>query len=303
MVDDELVALRDRVDCRAVLERAGWALDKPESTVRAAKYRHGQAQIIIVTHEGHGWFDPLNDGARGDVIALAQHLWGGTIGHARKALRPLAGIAPSFTPISKVQAPRSRQQLVIEWRGRGTVRPGSRGWTYLQEKRGLPVSAIDRAAEAGLLKEGVNGTIWAAHHDDRGTVCGWEMRGPHYRGFARDGAKTLFRVGSMQPGRIAVTESAIDALSLATLEGWHGETLYVSTGGGFGPATSAQLTTIAEPQARLVAAVDQGKGGELLAARLDRIAAASGCGFSRLRPIHKDWNEDLCARDAQIGIG
>jgi len=283
MVDDELVTLRDRVDCRAVLERAGWALDKPESTARAAKYRHGQAQIIIVTHEGHGWFDPLNDGARGDVIALAQHLWGGTIGHARKALRPLAGIAPSFAPISKPQAPRSRQQLATEWRGRGAVREGSRGWTYLLEKRGLPAATIGRAAVAGLLKEGINGTIWAAHCDDRGAVCGWEMRGPHYRGFARDGAKTLFRVGSMQPSRIAVTESAIDALSLATLEEWHNDTLYVSTAGGFGPATSSQLTSIAEPQTRLVAAVDKGKGGELLAARLDAIASAAGCGFSVIR--------------------
>ena len=52
---------------------------------------------MIVTHEGRGWFDPLND-ARGDVIALAQHVWGGNLGQARQALRRLAGIAPQLAP-------------------------------------------------------------------------------------------------------------------------------------------------------------------------------------------------------------
>ena len=93
MPDAELQELRAQVDCRAVLEHAGWTLDGPESTRNAMKYRGGPAQIVIVTHDGRGSFDPLNN-AKGDVIALAQHVWGGSLGHARKALRPLAGVAP-----------------------------------------------------------------------------------------------------------------------------------------------------------------------------------------------------------------
>ena len=93
--DDELTELRTRVDCRTVLEQAGWELDGRESTRRAAKYRDGAGGIVIVTHEGKGWFDPLSDG-RGDVIALVRHVRGLTLGHARKALRPLAGIAPTL---------------------------------------------------------------------------------------------------------------------------------------------------------------------------------------------------------------
>jgi hypothetical protein len=78
MRDDELTELRARVDCRAVLERAGWTLDQQESTRGAAKYRHGAGRIVIVTHEGRGWFDPVN-GSKGDVLALAQLVWGGTL--------------------------------------------------------------------------------------------------------------------------------------------------------------------------------------------------------------------------------
>ena len=34
---------------------------------------------MIVTHEGRGWFDPVN-GGKGDVLALGQLVWGGTLG-------------------------------------------------------------------------------------------------------------------------------------------------------------------------------------------------------------------------------
>lgn len=97
MHDAELDSFRAQVDCRAVLEQAGWLLDAKESSKNAVKYRNGPARIVIVTHDGRGWFDPLND-SRGDVISLAQHLWGGTIGHARKMLRPLSGIVPAMLP-------------------------------------------------------------------------------------------------------------------------------------------------------------------------------------------------------------
>lgn len=97
MSDSELHELRERVDCRTVLERAGWTMDAQESTRRAVKYRNGPAQIVIVTHEGRGWFDPLGDG-RGDVLDLAQHVWGGNLGQTRKTLRLLAGIPPNLLP-------------------------------------------------------------------------------------------------------------------------------------------------------------------------------------------------------------
>ena len=45
------------------------------------------------------------------------------------------------------------------------------------------------------------------------------MRGPQYKGFAKGGDKALFWIGELaQARRVAITESAIDALSLAALE-------------------------------------------------------------------------------------
>lgn len=54
-MDEELEALRERVDWRTVLERAGWELDRAGSSVGAAKYRGGRpARMVVVTHEGRG---------------------------------------------------------------------------------------------------------------------------------------------------------------------------------------------------------------------------------------------------------
>ena len=293
MHDNELDELKARVDCRTVLERGGWILDAPESTKHAAKYRNGAAQIVIVTHEGRGWFDPLND-QRGDVVALAQRVWGGNLGQARKALRPLAGITPALVPGERERSAPAPFDAVRAWAKQKPLSPGSAAWRYLTENRRLPAAIVERVNDAGLLREGIYGTAWALHRSNAGQPCGWEMRGPQYKGFAKGGDKALFWFGELaQARRVVVTEAAIDALSLAAIEGCKEGTAYVSTGGGFGPPTIASLRHVMRPGSRIVAATDRGTGGELLAGRLHELAKEAGAGFGRLRPNAKDWNEQL----------
>ena len=59
--------LRGKVLCVSLLEKAGWKVDLKESTRKAVKYRHGEGQIVIVIHDGRGWFDPMSE-AKGDVF-------------------------------------------------------------------------------------------------------------------------------------------------------------------------------------------------------------------------------------------
>ena len=131
-------------------------------------------------------------------------------------------------------------------------------------------------------------------------VTGWEERGPQWRGFATGGSKRLFQFGAINPRRLCVTEAAIDALSYAAIEAAQtanvSETLYVSTGGGWSPATQAMLLAYAQtPGLLLIAATDRNRQGETYAERLRLIAQLAGCRFSRLLPEHEDWNEDLKA--------
>jgi hypothetical protein len=120
------------------------------------------------------------------------------------------------------------------------------------------------------------------------------MRGPSFKGFLAGGAKGVFVFsGSDAPSRVAVCEAAIDALSLAAIDGAYDETAYVSTGGGWGDAGNAAIGQLLSQSRMVVAATDRGTGGDLLAVRLEDLARRHGILFERRRPAAKDWNEQL----------
>jgi hypothetical protein len=295
--DHELEQLR-KVTCGVVLEHDGWAVDKRESTRRAVKYRRGEGEIFIVIHDGAGWFDPLSD-AKGDVFNLVQHLYRGSFGTVRAVLRPLVGIVSD--PRSSIRPKRRADPapLGARWERRTAPRPSSPSWRYLSEERGLPAGVLERAIAAGSLREGPHGSMWAAHRDAHGLLTGWEERGRNWRGFSTGGTKVLFRLGRSDAARICVAEAAIDAMSLAALETLRDDTLYLSTGGGWGPATVEALRALAaQPNIALVAATDRNKQGDRYAERLVELAAATGCSMARLVPEHDDWNEDVKRRAA-----
>ncbi|WP_244920002.1 DUF3991 and toprim domain-containing protein [Rhizobium grahamii] len=295
----EIEALRDAVSCAAVLEQAGFAIDVRESTRRAVKFRRS-SEIVIVTHQGRGWFDPLSE-AKGDVFGLVEHLDRASFHEAIEKVAALVGFeisAPEWQP----QSPAAESELSLSdrWRARRRPWPGSLTWRYLHDERFLPTSLLRTAIKRDLLREGPQGSLWAAHTNNAGDITGWEARGPQYRGFASGGAKVLFRLGPYAAMRLAVTEAAIDTMSLAAIEGLRDDTLYLSTGGGWSPITAAALGALASrPTVQLVAATDANPQGDLFAERLRAIAHVAGCDWMRLRPPQEDWNEAMKARAKQ----
>jgi hypothetical protein len=292
--------LRQRVPCAAVLEKAGWAIDRRESTRRALKYRYG-ADIIIVIHDGRGSFDPLSE-AKGDVFSLAQHLGEADFRSARAHVADLVGFVSSVPAWTRPTRRKAQLPLAQRWANRRVPSAGSATWRFLHEQRGLPDFVLHAAIRQGLLREGPSGSVWAAYTSDDGAVAGWEERGPNWRGFATGGAKVLFRLGAPCPDRACVTEGAIDAMSLAALEssGEQLRSLYLGTGGGWSDATEAAIRRLARlPGLLLVAATDNNRQGDVYAKRLRIIASDADCGFERLRPERDDWNDDLRAQRQQ----
>ena len=285
--------LREKVGCSVVLEQAGFSIDQRQSTRRAMKYRRGD-EIVIVTHEGRGWFDPRGE-RKGDVFALAAYLDHLDFPASVDRIGALVGLSPSFSNTPHVQAqPTPPAPIDERWLRRRMPRPGSPAWRYLAETRCLPASTLRKALAAESLREGPYGSVWAAHRDGADSIVGWEERGPEWRGFASGGAKTVFALGDADLNRLCVTEAAIDALSLAALEGSPEGTLYVSTGGGWSPRTEeAVLRLIARPGSLLVAATDANEQGDAFAERLRRLADHAGRTCCRLRPPLEDWNDVL----------
>ena len=305
--DAELEALRAGVSCAVVLERhpPPWRLDKRESTRNCLKYRRGTGEIVLVTHEGRGWWDP-GSAAKGDVFSLVQHLERGlNLGEVRKILRPLAGLAPTFP--EHLRAPsngRASATPADRWARRRPIQPGDPAWTYLAEVRAIPTDVLAAAAAADCIRAGTYGSAWFAHRRN-GAVSHVEIRGPHFRGSLRGGAKTLFRFGApaSEFRRLAVLEAPIDALSFAALEGRRADTLYVATGGGMGPGTVEALQELLRQLRGLggecVSATDANKAGDRYAALQAGLAADAGVSMVRARPPEGlDWNDVLKGRGA-----
>ncbi|HQS50217.1 MAG: hypothetical protein B7Y12_08565 [Rhizobiales bacterium 24-66-13] len=291
----DIEELRARVPCAAVLDQAGFAIDLKESTRKAMKYRRGD-DIVIVIHDGKGWFDPLSE-AKGDVFSLVDHLDRMPFTQVLQRVAELVGFAPgepAWTRHARGHAP--DVGVGERWTRRRTPWCESATWRYLRDRRDLPETVIRAAIQQEHLREGPRGSLWAAHSDGAGLVTGWEERGPEWRGFATGGAKVLFRLGAPRAPRLCITEAAIDAMSLAALENLRSDSLYLSTGGGWAPATEAAIRGLAaQPGAHLVAATDNNPQGDVYAARLAAIAGEAACRCERLRPVDIDWNEDLRA--------
>lgn len=288
MERDKIEAVRHKVSCAAVLVNAGFQLDQKESSRRALKFRR-DSEIIIVTHGGSGWFDPLSD-RKGDVFALAGLLDQLSFPRSVERIGALAGVHVLVGEHCRI-AQRPLEPALDRWRARPALSPLSRGQRYLVEQRALPPVVLRLATDAGLLRQGPHGSVWFRHDDDAGRLSGWEERGPKWRGFANGGSKTLFRFGAPSE-RICITEAAIDALSLAALEGLRPGTLYASTGGGWSPSTVDAIASAAR-NATLVAATDADPQGEVYADRLRAMADRIGSDFMRLKPRLNDWNEHL----------
>jgi hypothetical protein len=292
MEREEIEAVRSRVSCATVLANAGFRLDPKESSRRALKFRRG-GEIVIVTHGGSGWFDPLSE-RKGDVFALAGQLDHAPFEVCVERVGALAGL--SVMPVDHRWPVRSFSASIIDrWQARLALRPPGPAHRYLAEARALPPHILRLATDADLIRQGPYGSAWFRHDDSAGDLAGWEERGPDWRGFATGGAKTLFRFGRPPVNRICITEAAIDALSLASLEGMRRDTLYASTGGGWSPSTVTAIASAAKG-GMLVAATDADPQGEVYADRLRAMADALGSDFVRLRPRLGDWNEDLKER-------
>jgi hypothetical protein len=195
--DAEIEQLKAGVSCAALLERLPpvWRLDRAESSRNSLKYRRGAAEIVIVNHDGRGWWDPLSD-AKGDVFSLVRHLDPAlSFSDARRLLRDFVGIAPSYPDdLFEKQRRPSRLDAPARWQRRRPLTRGSPAWLYLAGPRELPAALLDAARAMDAIREGPDGSAWFAHRDHAGVLSGIEMRGASYRSFSAGGDKSLFRL-------------------------------------------------------------------------------------------------------------
>ncbi|MEM6517723.1 MAG: strawberry notch C-terminal domain-containing protein [Cyanobacteria bacterium P01_C01_bin.70] len=286
-------------DLEAVAANLGLELDRYDKH----KWRDGDHIISI---SGPLFMDWLADqGGRGaiDLVMHVQQI------EFKEAVEWLSGQdlsqRPAHIRVHAQAEEREPRQLVMpdssEYRWQA-VRE------YLVETRKLPAALIDRLHERGLIyadnhqnavfvRHSLKKSTWA-----RGEVTGASLRGTwgednHYHGMvpgsARDQGWFWIGAGRGAVQRVLLTESPIDAMSLAVLDKERptqaGVTIYLSSDGSGGVPKEALKTVLAQ-SGHVTAAFDADRAGELMAWQL----AQQLPGVARLAPEQdKDWNMQL----------
>ena len=136
--DAKLDQLRSGISCAAMLERIppAWRLGRRGSTRRALKYRRGEGEVVIVNHDGRGWWESQSS-AKGDVFDLMQFLDPSlNFGQVRQVLRPFVRLSPSFPDALRTPTTEAPERPLAErWAARPRLRRGSLVWCYLADVR------------------------------------------------------------------------------------------------------------------------------------------------------------------------
>src|SRR5258707_13242786 len=119
--------MREGVNCGVLLggPPPRGSLDNKENPRRCLKYRRAEGEVLLVTHEGRGWWDPGST-AKGDIFGLVQFLNPGVnFGEVRKILRPFIGLSPSFPDHERLSAkPTPDVPCAVRWERRRLPRRG-----------------------------------------------------------------------------------------------------------------------------------------------------------------------------------
>lgn len=242
-------------------------------------------ETIKATRKGSVWVWTNNKtGASGSVIDL----WlldnaGSTLGDARKAFREIMGTdAPTPAPTAAPRRGDSPQDHT-EARRRWEEAPYIEDQQTYAQARGISTSTLHRFRED--VRCGAFGGIYFAHRnpytgDIQGFEQRWEKDGQKNAArFAKGGVKTASVLGNRETAtRMVIFEGGLDALALAEFEARE-DTIYVSTGGGFGPRTEAALVKLAEGR-QVLSGFDNDAAGEALHSQLTGLLP----GATRLAP-------------------
>ncbi len=283
------------LDLEAVAEQLGLQRDPHD------KHKWRDAQHIISINHGQ-FYDWLADRGSGGAIDLVMHVQDCDFKAAVEWLSGQSLPAVSVQPMAA--STRTLELPAVEEDQWGTVRQ------YLLDTRGLPGNLIDQLHDDGLLyADRQANAVFLRHtlqHDgavwSRGQPTGASLRGTTTQSFhglapGSDRAAGWFwlQQGEGEVKRVVLVESAIDALSLATLEREKltqlETTVYLSTDGSGAIPVNA-LQSLVASDGKVLVAFDADQAGEKMAWRV----AAEVLGVRRMVPAAgKDWNDRLLA--------
>lgn len=296
--DCELDAFKREIDLRQFAESLGYQIDRRESWRGSAVLRRA-ADKIVVKRNGNGhyvFFSLRDDDDNGTVIDFVQRRQKLSLGAVRQVLRPWIGRSASVSQFPPLP-PASPDRMRIEREYRGMAE--AHRYSYLERDRRLPAALLTAPRFRGRMRIDDRGNTVFPHFDVAG-LCGYEIKNRGFTGFAAGGKKGLwFSHTRPDDRRLVLTESAIDALSYATLfPDSEDRTRYASLGGrpSLRQMGLVQAAVIKLPEgAEIVAAFDADEAGRWLAAAIADVVGRIRCQTRVHLPATEgeDWNQVL----------
>jgi hypothetical protein len=299
MIDAELDTLK-RQPFEAVAMNLGYHRLKGE-TGTSLTLKNGAGDKVIAKLDGQHWvYFGLHDRSdNGSVLDFVQRRVGGTLGHARKWLREIAGSPKLLSPTaqtpdrdsaSTVDPDHCYKKTQAVWNA-ATWNPAP---DYLLSRGLAPATLSDpRFRDCWRVDRSGNAIF---PHFDTGGMCGYERRGPDCKSFGKDTRRGLWRsanLWSASTTEIVICEAPIDALSHYQLTG--GSLGYVATGGALGQRQIDLLgllfkRVIRSDRVWVTVGTDNDPAGD---AMYEQIALIAPMKVYRSAAISKDWNADL----------
>jgi len=308
--NDELEHFKQNINLVEFAASQGFQLFKKHSSRNSKAMKHPETgeKIIIATSaaSGHGIYFNVHDENRdpgGTIIDFVQRRQRLNLGQVRKVLRTWLGgdRAPLPDDYQKPLPSEADIQLVIESYGRAA----SAIPRYLVDKRAIDSETIKDPRFSSVIRVDGHRNVLFPHFDADGGLCGYEIKGDGYTGFAKGGRKGIWRTPNLETAsRIVVCESAVDALSHAQLHD-DPDAAYVSLGGSLNDQqpdlVRALMRMAAERGAQVLIAVDRDDAGHRYTAQIVAWSKAAGVKARDDRPVggFKDWNDALLERQRQ----
>jgi hypothetical protein len=306
MFDPELDSFKTNIDIRCYAVGYGYKEDRHDSSRASTCMRHQATKDKVFfkrDSDGHWvYFSVRDDRDNGTIIDWIKRRRGYSLGEIRKELRPWLGMPadalPSFPPLEKV----TKDRIQVE-RAFARMRV-ARAHPYLENERMIPRELLASPRFDGRIRiDSRHGNAIFPHAEG---LSGYEIKNHQYTSFAPAGTKSLWM--SHERGddqRLVIAESAIDALSYATLFPNPADR-FASVGGKMTPKQHELVRSAAStmPQAAIiVSAGDNDAGGSEMAgiiAEAVRLTGRSDLRFERHSPKDlKDWNLVLQKRPPQ----
>ena len=273
-----------------------------KSTKNSPSLKNEKGEHIVIKYHSNGnctFFSPEND-KKGDLFNFVQWQRNCDFKEAKNSIEKFLGIASEKkTGIPVSSAPKAKE---FDENSLTKLKPVEEH-KYLQD-RGIPAEIIKHQRFCGtILTDEWNNAVFP--HLKDGKIVGFTKKNYKFSGFSEGGEKLLWKSNQFEgDNRLVVAESAIDALSLATLENGNQKTKdrfyhtrFISIDGGMSAnaeeALKKEVQAMPE-QAVIVAAFDNDEQGKKYLAKLAEICKECGRKLEENLPkVRKDWNEVL----------